>query len=782
MRLPVFVDDGGVPRRPELLVWVQMPTGIAVAHEVVSEDDGRGLARLLTRSLRQRAHAQIRPPAWLRVAEHATAAELRNELGDRFELRVAPTPELDEIFEAFVASMPDGDDDASYLEGGDVSAASVARMFEAAAHLYRVAPWKRAADDEVLRMDIPAFGVQGACVSIIGALGESLGLVIFPSLLAFERILATADVPPGGAPDLGGPVLSLDFWRARDVPPSMRREMDAHGWTPPAPDAVPVVMHRERDGVPRPLTERDVRIATECAFAVASFFVRHREVFGGAPFEPVRESSSVADSAITVTLTAPYDADDFEAPAQLVPVAARGMPAPSAKVGRNDPCPCGSGKKYKKCCQDAVRTTHAQESKRAAVHDLDEHMVAALERYAMSRHGESWDAAASRFVRAAGRSEPLLGMLAAPWSVYVSRVGGARVVDGFLADHARRLTSDERAWLQAQQRAWLGIWEIAATEPGVGVTARDLLSGQTRRIVEKKASQQLTVRDAVLARVVDHEGASYFCGMYPRLLPPTAVAPLVGKIKRRARTKGDVPIEALATEDLGLALVKQWAKAVRDEEARQSGPRKLVNTDGEDLVLTTDHFDIEPGERARIEGALRAIDGIEEEEAEDGRMKLVLLRPGNAVHAHWDNTVVAHLVLEGERLRVETNSKQRADRLRALVEQTCAPSLRHRLREHTDPTSSAQRPGAPRLPHEPSAEEKQALCQLKQQHYRAWLDAPVPMLGGKTPRQAVRTATGRQRVDVLLRSFENGEHRMSDGDPFDFTALRAELGLDPTGP
>jgi uncharacterized protein YecA (UPF0149 family) len=21
-----------------------------------------------------------------------------------------------------------------------------------------------------------------------------------------------------------------------------------------------------------------------------------------------------------------------------------------SKVGRNDPCPCGSGKKYKKCC------------------------------------------------------------------------------------------------------------------------------------------------------------------------------------------------------------------------------------------------------------------------------------------------------------------------------------------------------------------------------------------------------------------------------------------------
>jgi preprotein translocase subunit SecA len=31
--------------------------------------------------------------------------------------------------------------------------------------------------------------------------------------------------------------------------------------------------------------------------------------------------------------------------------AARRKPVPAApKVGRNDPCPCGSGKKYKKCC------------------------------------------------------------------------------------------------------------------------------------------------------------------------------------------------------------------------------------------------------------------------------------------------------------------------------------------------------------------------------------------------------------------------------------------------
>jgi len=28
----------------------------------------------------------------------------------------------------------------------------------------------------------------------------------------------------------------------------------------------------------------------------------------------------------------------------------KGVPVSSSKVGRNEPCPCGSGKKYKRCC------------------------------------------------------------------------------------------------------------------------------------------------------------------------------------------------------------------------------------------------------------------------------------------------------------------------------------------------------------------------------------------------------------------------------------------------
>lgn len=43
---------------------------------------------------------------------------------------------------------------------------------------------------------------------------------------------------------------------------------------------------------------------------------------------------------------APEDVRDLRTLLTPPPVAARRAPP----VGRNDPCPCGSGRKYKKCC------------------------------------------------------------------------------------------------------------------------------------------------------------------------------------------------------------------------------------------------------------------------------------------------------------------------------------------------------------------------------------------------------------------------------------------------
>ena len=391
--MPYVLEDE--PHRPELGVWLELPSGLVLGHSVVAQNEAESaIVSALKGAMVRQAAGAARGPARLRVANAALAAEARAHLGDRFVIDVGPTPELDELYELLLASMPAGEDYATYLQGGRVPERAIARMFRAAEVLYRCAPWRVASDSEVLRADIPALGVEGACVSIIGALGESMGLIIFPSLLAFERFGAMAGQAERGtrALDLGDQVLSLDFWRTRDLPAGLRREAASHGWPTASPNSFPVVACRDRDGMSRPVTERDVQIATECAFAVASFFARHPAAFGGRLREAVSESMTTGDDGVTVRLRAPYDAYDPIEPLTLPPkVASRPLAGPPSsagaggKVGSNDPCPCGSRKKYKKCCLQEREGARQAERQRANVHELDERLVWHLREFALDR-------------------------------------------------------------------------------------------------------------------------------------------------------------------------------------------------------------------------------------------------------------------------------------------------------------------------------------------------------------------------------------------------------------
>ena len=58
------------------------------------------------------------------------------------------------------------------------------------------------------------------------------------------------------------------------------------------------------------------------------------------------EPRAVVIEKIRMLVAQKKKARGLQAPASSAPVSV----VIGAKTGRNDPCPCGSGKKYKKCC------------------------------------------------------------------------------------------------------------------------------------------------------------------------------------------------------------------------------------------------------------------------------------------------------------------------------------------------------------------------------------------------------------------------------------------------
>ena len=253
---------------------------------------------------------------------------------------------------------------------------------------------------------------------------------------------------------------------------------------------------------------------------------------------------------------------------------------------------------------------------------MDDRLVNRLSRFALREFGEAWEAFADDFADPDEATQ-----LARPWSVYCFEVDGKTVVDAYLDTRGRRCSREERSWLEAQRAAWLSVWEVETVDPGKTVTLRDLLSGERRTVQETRGSKTLVARDAVLARIVDHDCVSLLCGIHQRALPPVDTAEVVRRARGRLRRKRAVPVERLRDAGFGRHLIRYWEEAVEDLDVRSAMPPDLRNRDGDPLLLTVDHFEVTPGAKAAIEARVAEMEGAQQAVASEDASAYVFLPP-----------------------------------------------------------------------------------------------------------------------------------------------------------
>jgi len=397
--------------------------------------------------------------------------------------------------------------------------------------------------------------------------------------------------------------------------------------------------------------------------------------------------------------------------------------------------------------------------------------------FAGSRFGEDWLESA----RGLSARDEAVGLLA-HFLVYQVPLRKRPVAHWFEQERDQRLSGTERAWLQAQQAAWLSVWEVRGVEPGRSLKLEDMLTGEVRDVQEVAASKSLAPRQAILARVVDYDGLSLLCGCYARPLPPREAADVVRQARSRLRRKKTDPLVGIRDDKISRYLVGLWDDTVDELCQRPLGLPELRNTDGEALLLTVDRFEFDAPRRAEIEAALKTIEGTEPQGGDGPDEGYLFRHPGDLAEDGRIGTLLASAWIGDGKLRVETNSVERADRVRAQIETACRGRIRHRSREHSDPIAQLGEHGPARTVGEDppglSPDEANAvILDFKRRHYADWPDQPLPALGGKTPRTAVRSKAGREQVDLLLKEMESSEGQSPEGQRFDFSELRRELGI-----
>ena len=470
------------------------------------------------------------------------------------------------------------------------------------------------------------------------------------------------------------------------------------------------------------------------------------------------------------------------------------------KTKRNAPCPCGSGKKYKKCC--LPKTGAPTESlTHVLLHRASDESADLLMGFAVDLYGKPvMDNIMEQFcpeIKDPRTKEEYRTQVLVPWLLYhwyPEELYPAKelpckhtVVGQFLARHRDEVDSVTQRHMQAAARAPLCYWQVASVEPGSGALLTDLITGKECFVHDMASTQHLKNWDIILAHVVGLDGYYIFNNLGPFTLPPyrfrKPVETLTAAIKKDLKP-------APVTETALLNYHAQFVFHYMDCVHHLLNPMypTLVNTDGEDLVQTTSRYDFDAEKSAEVTAKLGRIRNIGLDD--DGRVSLFSWVGKSKTGAGIDGKVRKGMIeVHRKFLETECNSKQRDKRLRKLVEKHLGSVLTYKGTAHKeiDPKEMLQQKqglgttseGKPLDLDKLSPEDREGLVQVLEQQYMKWADENVPDLGNKTPRQVVKTAKGRKQIAAMINEWENMMQRQEDSQfSFDFNKLRQELGLE----
>jgi hypothetical protein len=265
------------------------------------------------------------------------------------------------------------------------------------------------------------------------------------------------------------------------------------------------------------------------------------------------------------------------------------------KVGRNDPCPCGSGKKFKKCCGKAGAEPAAEDDDASGVRR-------ALD-WLLTRHGKAVAAATNRMITGnldeaemdvlrslAEEDWRFIQINAFDWLLAEGEIhikGAYRYVpDLLLGPGGPLFTAGQRRWIEQLTSRPLRLYDITDVQPGVGMTLCDALDTDAAPVTvrEISGSRDAQVGTQIGARLMEVHGHYELSGAaYPisRLTSPGLVAELREDIAECLRRGDDL------RRTVSFAIRRHWlAQYVKPLPL----PTVIDSHSGDLLLLITDHY------------------------------------------------------------------------------------------------------------------------------------------------------------------------------------------------
>jgi len=313
------------------------------------------------------------------------------------------------------------------------------------------------------------------------------------------------------------------------------------------------------------------------------------------------------------------------------------------------------------------------------------------------------------------------------------------------------------------------LYEILEVKPDQGFEVRDLWDDRRLYVRERAATRQIVVWDLVVARIGPGGDGETVFETIPYLFRAADKDDLLkGLRKAHQAFLYEFPDKGIADFFRTMAPVfhKLWLERV----ALPPHP-KLITGDGEPFIFARVIFDLLDREEA-IRSLADRTDIVDH-----GDGSYVWLEPaGNFQRS------VGTMSFDEKRVVLETTSQKRAEKARDELANLFGGAARFRAISYEDVEQALKRApqtNEPKEPDIPIEEQRKILGEYYEDHYRKWLDEPVPALGNRTPCHAARLKTVRPKLVALLKDFESHSERQRRAGEiaYDFSWMWDELEL-----
>ena len=449
------------------------------------------------------------------------------------------------------------------------------------------------------------------------------------------------------------------------------------------------------------------------------------------------------------------------------------------KIGRNDPCSCGSGKKFKKCCALKVDEISSRQRDEETAVSLALEWLAKVYPKQISEvldtefFGGLEENDRDRLSKLSPNFQEMVHINSCEWLICDAciEVKGKRtsVRELLLGPGGPLLPIASRDWLQRLGARRLSLYEVSQVQPGEGMELADLLQPEQPPvwITERSASRTLVRLDIFGTRLVRRDDGFVMSGA---AYPFAREAALACRDEILREMEGVAWDSDLAREVVSCHITDQWLEGLI---AERPFPTLVDSCTGEPIMLTTDHYRVNDWQ------ALEAVFAVQPDVEGDRKEGWVRFTPlaGEMRRSRATLNPKGNTALE-----VFCRTVKLADEARQWLEKIAGNILTYRIREMVDPRSEKARDSAPASPKAeiPPEIATQLIHNYLTDFYANWTEEIIPALGNKTPRQAIKTEKGRREVIDLLKSYEHGEARRvrdQGGEPFDFGFLWERLGL-----